>query len=123
MGLQLHGQGSTAIKFQKQFGPLVEKTLGYAGGELIEQARRHPYVEFVAGCTLHPGEALYMPPWTWHDVFTTKPSISLGTRFAYDKRHPKSWGGAPPIQWHTASKPMRTRYSVPHCGTGECRTL
>lgn len=95
----------------------VARTLGYVGADIIEEAMlvsRHGIqrnrTEFVAGCLLHPGDALYMPPWTYHDVVTITPSVSMGTRFdvkKLDRLVPKY-----PVDWNSASVRERGRWGV-----------
>lgn len=44
------------------FSRAMERRLGFLGAHELELGRNQ--TKFIAGCQLHPGEALYMPPWT-----------------------------------------------------------
>ena len=76
--------------FESPFVELLESRIGFVGAADLKLGRNES--KFIAGCQLNPGDALYLPPWIWHDIFTLSPSISLGTRFSnlelLRRRHP-----------------------------------
>jgi len=72
----------------KKFARQMEARLGYVGSPVL--SRPSLPVHSAYGCTLRPGEALFMPHSLWHDVLTVSPSVSLGSRFRYAPPYPRS---------------------------------
>lgn len=116
----MHGRNKQQAKYLAEFGVHAEATLGYVGPLQIEAARRSNSTDFVAGCLLHPGDALYMPPWTFHDIFTVTPSISSGTRFDMAKM---MHTGHPVRRWKHSTLQERSHWGIPKAQPQDARHL